>query len=187
MAYPPISPVPKWEPESVSQPLFSPAWELKSWSLSNIFSLRKWRAKEEEDEKASTKASISADNGIDRASEPRGADRSAETIAQSNQEQALQRNCASPGRCADFHHPDRHANAYPRRSVSVMLSSKNTTPTKMILLCLSPAPSVSGPLTMPPNLETSSSMQPGSWITIFPHVPNEPHVWYAKMHRRTRS
>jgi hypothetical protein len=87
----------------------------KSWSLSNIFSLRKWRAKEEEeeeeDEKAITKASISADNeisaedGIDCASESNGAGRSAETIASSNQEQALQQNRASPGRCADFHHP----------------------------------------------------------------------------------
>jgi hypothetical protein len=28
MAYPPISPVPKWEPESVSQPSFSAAWKL---------------------------------------------------------------------------------------------------------------------------------------------------------------
>jgi hypothetical protein len=166
----------------------------KSWSLSNIFSLRKWRAKEEEeDEKASTKASISADNGIsaedgiDCASESNGTGRSAETIASSNQEQALQQNCASPDRCADFHHPVRHANAYSKQSASVMLSSKNTTPTKMIPLCLSHAPFVSGPAIMPPNLETPSSMPRGSWIATLPYMPDDPLAWSATTHLKTRS
>jgi hypothetical protein len=60
----------------------------ESWSLSDIFSFRQWRAKEEEE--ATTKAFIPADDGIYRASESSGAGRSAETIAQSNQEQAVQ-------------------------------------------------------------------------------------------------
>jgi hypothetical protein len=61
----------------------------KSWTLSDIFSFRQWRAKEEAEE-ATTKASIPADNEIYRASESSGAGRSAETVAQSNHEQAVQ-------------------------------------------------------------------------------------------------
>jgi hypothetical protein len=60
----------------------------ESWSLSDIFSFRQWRAKEKEE--AATKASIPADDGVDRASESSRAGRPAETIAQSNQEQAVQ-------------------------------------------------------------------------------------------------